>query len=277
MTGVQTKARGRPKSFHDTAQQATIQSLDRAMEVLKVVANGTGMSLTEIADESGYSPATVYRILTTLKKHQICDFDEQNQFWHIGVTAFRIGTSFLGRTRIVEQSRPVMERLMAETGETANLAIIDRGEVIFISQIETHEPIRAFFRPGTRGPVHASGIGKAILAQRSDGQIDAALSERDLKPYTAKTITDTDSLRAELAGIRARGWAVDDEERTVGMRCIAAPIFNSSGEAVAGISVAGRSVRVTADRDEALGQLVRQAADGVTLAIGGSTQRGQES
>lgn len=277
MTGAQTRTRGRPKSFHDTSQQATIQSLDRAMEVLKLVASGTGMSLTDIADESGYSPATVYRILTTLKKHQICDFDEQNQFWHIGVAAFRIGTSFLGRTRIVEQSRPVMERLMAETGETANLAIIDHGEVIFISQIETHEPIRAFFRPGTRGPVHASGIGKAILAQRSDGQVDAMLSERDLKSYTAKTITDTDDLRTELARIRERGWAVDDEERTAGMRCIAAPIFNSSGEAIAGISVSGPSVRVTADRDEALGQLVREAADGVTLAIGGTTLQRQDS
>ena len=86
------------------------------------------------------------------------------QLWFVGQEAFRIGSAFLGRTSLVEQARGVMHALMAETGETANLAIADGGQVIFISQVETHEPIRAFFRPGTRGPIHASGIGKALLA-----------------------------------------------------------------------------------------------------------------
>jgi IclR family acetate operon transcriptional repressor len=156
--------RGRPKAFNDKSQDAIIQSLDRAMEVLKTVASGAGMSLTHIAEAGGQSAPTCYRILTTLKKHRIVEFDETSQLWHIGLEGFRIGMNFVGRTRIAEQSRPVMQRIMSETGETANLAILDRGEVTFISQVETHEPIRAFFRPGTRGPCHASGIGKAIMA-----------------------------------------------------------------------------------------------------------------
>ncbi|PLX37577.1 MAG: IclR family transcriptional regulator [Hyphomicrobiales bacterium] len=264
-----SRPRGCPKAFHDKSESATIQSLDRAMTVLKVVAEGSGMSLSEIAAVGDDSPATVYRILTTLKKHAIVEFDETSQLWHVGAGAFRIGSSFLRRTRLIEQSRRVMERIMGESGETANLAIIDRGEVIFISQVETHEPIRAFFRPGTRGPVHASGIGKAIMAYRSAEHIHATLSGHKLERFTSHTLADEAALVTELDETRARGWSVDDEERTNGMRCIAAPIFNQFGEAIAGISISGPTVRMTKEKDAGFGHLVRAAADEITKAIGG--------
>ncbi|WP_048647399.1 HTH-type transcriptional regulator BhcR [Nitratireductor soli] len=268
------RARGRPRSFHNTAQNSLIQSLDRAMDVLKVVAGGSGLSLTEIADRSGQSASTAYRILITLEKHRVVQFDEPAQLWHVGLEAFRIGSSFLGRTSIVEQSRPVMQRIMAETGETANLAIIDRGEVIFVSQVETHEPIRAFFRPGTRGPVHASGIGKALLAFLPEIQAQTILKQGAQDAYTDKTIVSGEALAAEMATIRTRGWAIDDEERTPGMRCIAAPIFNQFGEAVAGVSLSGPAFRITPKRDADYGVLVRKAADEITRAIGGMPPRG---
>ncbi|WP_274426479.1 HTH-type transcriptional regulator BhcR [Chelativorans sp. YIM 93263] len=267
------RARGRPRSFHNTAENTLIQSLDRAMDVLKVVADANGLSLTEIAQASGQAASTAYRILITLEKHGIVQFDEPAQLWHVGLEAFRIGSSFLGRTRIVEQSRPVMQRIMTATGETANLAIIDQGEVIFVSQVETHEPIRAFFRPGTRGPVHASGIGKALLAFLPQPQIEALLMRAPLDAFTKKTIVLPSALIAEIETIRARGWSIDDEEGTLGMRCIAAPIFNQLGEAVAGVSLSGPAFRVTPERDAEYGALVRSAAEEITAAIGGTAPR----
>ncbi|WP_157019661.1 HTH-type transcriptional regulator BhcR [Mesorhizobium xinjiangense] len=268
------RARGRPRSFHNTAESTYIQSLDRAMEVLKVAAAGNGMSLTEIAEASSQSPSTAYRILITLQKHGMVEFDEAGQLWHVGLEAFRIGSTFLGRTRIVERSRAVMQRIMAETGETANLAIVDGGEVIFVSQVETHEPIRAFFRPGTRGPIHASGIGKALLAYFAPARIDQTLGERPFDRYTESTIVDRQALIDELRRIRQRGWAIDNEERTPGMRCIAAPIFNQFGEAIAGISLSGPAVRVTPARDAQFGRLVAAAAEEVTSSIGGVAPAG---
>lgn len=264
-----SRARGRPRSFHASSDNTVIQSLDRAMGVLKVVAAGNGQSLTEVAGLSGQSVSTAYRILITMEKHGVVEFDEPRQLWHIGLEAFRIGSHFLGRTRILEQSRPVMQQIMAETGETANLAIIDQGEVIFVSQVETHEPIRAFFRPGTRGPVHASGIGKALLAFLPEPQIAAILKNHALDAFTPNTIVSREALIAEMETIRARGWSIDNEERTLGMRCIAAPIFNQFGEAVAGISISGPAVRVTPERDAEYGRIVSAAARKVTRSVGG--------
>lgn len=268
----QARNRGRPKAFNDKSESAVIQSLDRGIEVFRIVAGADGLSLTEIAKAGGQSPATVYRILTTLARHRFTEFDEVNQLWFVGLEAFRTGTRFLGRAQLSDRARPIMQRIMAETGETVNLAILDGGEVIFVGQVETHEPIRAFFRPGTRSPGHASGIGKAIMAY-FDEQALAARLPRVLSGHTPGTITDHDMLRLDLAKIRARGWAVDNEERTEGMRCIAAPIFNSFGEAVAGVSLSGPSVRVRPDKDAEFGALIARAADDITRSTGGVAQR----
>lgn len=272
MKQTQARNRGRPKAFNDKSESAVIQSLDRAIDVLKTVADAAGLSLTEIAEARGQSPATVYRILTTLRRHRFTEFDEVNQLWFVGLEAFRTGMGFLDRTQLSERARPIMQRIMVETGETVNLAILDGGEVIFVSQIETHEPIRAFFRPGTRSSGHASGIGKAIMAHLGDEALAARLP-RMLSGYTPNTITDHQALRRELAQTRARGWAVDNEERTIGMRCIAAPVFNSFGEAVAGVSLSGPSVRVRPDKDAEFGALIAGAADDITRSTGGTSSR----
>lgn len=263
------RTRGRPKAFNANPEQTTIQALDRAVSILKVLADREGMSLTELADASGQAPATVYRVLSTFEAHGVVEVDPATQLWFVGQEAFRIGSAFLGRTSLVEQARGVMHALMAETGETANLAIADGGQVVFISQVETHEPIRAFFRPGTRGPIHASGIGKALLAHLPAEAVDRIVREQGLAAFTAQTITNRTALDRALAEIRAAGFAVDDGERTEGMRCVAAPIFNEFREAIAGVSVSGPTVRMNRVSVEALGARVRAAADRITRAIGG--------
>jgi IclR family acetate operon transcriptional repressor len=263
------RQRGRPRAFNAAPEQTTIQALDRAMQILKVLADGEGMSLTELAEAAGQSPATVYRVLSTLAAHGIVEVQPATQLWFVGQEAFRIGSAFLGRSSLVEQARGVMHELMAATGETANLAIAEGGQVVFISQVETHEPIRAFFRLGTRAPIHASGIGKALLAYYPAEAVDRIVREQGLAAFTPHTITDRGRLLAEMAETRARGWAVDDGERTEGMRCIAAPIFNEFREATAGVSISGPTERMQRTGDD-LGARVRAAADRITRAIGGT-------
>jgi IclR family acetate operon transcriptional repressor len=264
------RTRGRPRAFSPKPEQTTVQALDRALVVLKVLAERGGMSLTELAEAAGQAPATAYRLLSTFEAHGLVEFQPSRQLWFVGQEAFRIGSAFLARTSLVEQARAVMRELMLATGETANLAIAEGGQVVFISQVETHEPIRAFFPPGTRGPIHASGIGKALLAYQPPEVIARIVGEQGLAAFTARTVTDPARLAEELARIRAQGWAIDDEERTEGMRCIAAPIFNEFREATAGVSISGPTVRMARAGSAEHGARVRAAADRITRAIGGT-------
>jgi IclR family acetate operon transcriptional repressor len=160
---------------------------------------------------------------------------------------------------------------MEKTGETANLGVAEDDCVVFVSQVETHQAIRAFFRPGTRSPFHASGIGKAIMAHLTPERVGGIIRGTSLEAYTPKTLADPLSLSRDLKEIMARGWSVDDEERYPGMRCVAAAIFNEFGEPIGGISVSGPTVRVTPERVWQVGPLVRDAAAEVTRMIGGTS------
>lgn len=262
------RRKGRPKAFDSKPSQTTIQSLDRALEVLDTLALANGLTLTEISAQLDQSPATMYRVLSTLEAREFVEIDPGTQAWHIGAMAFRLGSAFLRRTSVVERSRPVMHALMDATGETSNLGIERHGDVMFIGQVETHDSIRAFFPPGTLSPMHASGIGKALLSQRTDDGLDRFLRTYPLDRFTDKTIDTPDALRAELAIIRERGFSFDDEEKTVGMRCVAAPIINLYGEAIAGISVSGPTHRMPVDQVEEIGELVRDAAATISRGLG---------
>jgi IclR family acetate operon transcriptional repressor len=271
-----TRARGRPKSFYDKAAQNTIQSVDRALDVLAILATKDGMTLSEISAELEQSPATIYRVLTTLQAREVVEITPTSQLWNIGPAAFQIGASFLRRSSVVERSRPVMRDLMMQTGETANLGIENSDAVMFVSQVETHQSIRAFFPPGTQSPMHASGIGKALLSHYSADRVKHLIKKHPLEKFTDKTIVEPDRLLEELENIRVTGFSFDDEEKNVGMRCIAAPILNFFGEAVAGISVSGPTHRMTLDRIEPISKAVRNAAEILSVSSGASPSNSDE-
>lgn len=273
MTSAETtprKARGRPRDWYPDPDQNIIKSLDRAMDVLAYLSQAQGKTLSTIALEMDQSPATVYRILVTLETKGLVEFDGDAQQWHIGAGAFVIGAQFLRRTSLVERARPIMRRLMEATGETANLGIARDGAVLFVSQVETNASIRAFFPPGTLSPMHASGIGKALMAQMNADRLGQLLKGRMFASFTENTITDTAALKVNLQAVRDQGFAVDDEERNTGMRCIAAPVFDMNREAVAGISVSGPTSRVRPQDITPLSKAVILAAAALSAAIGGA-------
>jgi IclR family acetate operon transcriptional repressor len=274
MAQRQEKTRGKPgRKPAENAVPSSVQVLDRSLKLLDLVAEADGAALTDLAEMSGMAPSTVHRLLTSLAQHGMVAHDGETGAWTIGVRAFEIGTAYLRFRKLGTISRPFLKQLMDEGGETANVAIEDDGDVVFISQVESHAPMRAFFRPGRRGPIHASGIGKAILSTWPDKQIKALLSGRTLQHFTDKTRDSLPALLADISEIRARGWSIDDEEHTLGMRCVAAPIFDEYGEAVAGISVSGPVVRLPYEKIDAIGPLVMAAAQGLTKAMGGRSKR----
>jgi IclR family transcriptional regulator, acetate operon repressor len=267
---LESRPRGRPKSFHDKTEQNTVQSLDRAMTLLRALSDAGGLTLSELAARTETSPATAYRVLTTLQTHGMVEVEEPGQLWHVGAGTFRMGSAFLRRTKVADRARAPMQTLMRATGETANLGVESQDEVLFLAQVETHEAIRAFFPPGTKSPMHVSGIGKALLAWLPKARVAQVVANRGLEGSTSLSLTSDSSLRRDLTRTRERGFAIDDQERAEGMRCVAAPIFNGYGEPVAGLSVSGPAFRMALSKADAIGALVRAAADEVTDAIGGT-------
>jgi len=268
MSTADHRKRGRPRSFNP-AKAGSIQALDRGLALLQLIAEADGLTLTDLAQRSGLAPSTVHRLLFTLEAHRFAMHDEERGLWLIGVDAFKTGTAFLRNRRLAGMGREVMRELMEQTGETINLGIEDNGEVVFISQIESHNTLRAFFRAGTRSLMHASGVGKALLAGFPEARVKQILYAKGLQRFTDKTRVDPTELFAELTESRERGWAIDDEERTPGMRCIAAPIYNELGETIAAVSISGPTVRLTSQRLGEFGPLVMRAADQITSSIGG--------
>jgi IclR family transcriptional regulator, acetate operon repressor len=272
--GEVKKLRGRPRSLKIVPETSgSVQAIDRGLAVLAIIAGADGLTLTDLSQRAGLAPSTAHRILASLEAHKFVSHDEERGLWLIGVGAFEVGTAFLRNRRLAGIGRVVMHELMEETGETVNLGIEDGGEVVFISQVEAHSALRAFFRAGSRAAIHASGVGKTLLAEMSETRVREILYKRGLAKFTERTLIAPSNLFEELAVIARRGWAVDDEERNLGMRCVAAPVFNEYGEAIAGISVSGPTVRITPERAMELGPLVKRAAEEITASIGGHAPR----
>lgn len=263
------RPRGRPRSATTDTTPGTVQALDRGLTLLRELANAHSITLSDLATRAEMPPSSTHRILSTLQKHGYVEFDEARQEWMIGIEAFRIGNTYLVRTNLVEAARKTLRHLMEETGETANLGIADNGDVVFVDQVETHNPIRAFFRPGTRGHMHASGIGKSLLSNMPRRDVEKIIQLKGQPEFTQKTLTTAEGLFSDLDTTRQRGWSIDDEERYAGMRCVASTIYNTFGEVVAGISVSGPTVRFPNHVISELGPKVKQAAAEVTNAIGG--------
>ncbi len=264
------RPRGRPPTLKSGANApGSIQALDRALNLLEHIAAEDGLLLTDVAARAGVAPSTAHRILTTLEAHDYVVHDEEHGFWLIGVKAFDVGSSFLRNRKLAEMGRAIMRDLMETCGESVHLSIEDNGAIVFVSQIESHHAIRAFHRPGSRGAIHASGAGKALLATLGDDAVRKVLHKTGLQRFTDKTLDSPEKLFAELEVIRARGWAVDNEERTTGMRCVAATIFDEYGEAIAGLSISGPTVRLTDERLGELGPMVKRTAEEITRSIGG--------
>jgi IclR family acetate operon transcriptional repressor len=247
----------------------SVQALDRGLTLLAIIAEADGLSLTTIAQRAGIAASTAHRILTTLKAAEFVQCDEARGGYLIGVKAFRVGSAFLRNRKLVDVGRRVIRELMETSGETASIAIEKDDTVVFISQMESHNAIRAFHRPGARGQLHASSLGKAMLASLSDEAVLKKLHHIGMQRFTEHTIVDPAALIADLQLSRKRGWTVDDEERADGMRCVGAAVYNEYGEVMGAISVSGPMVRMTDERLGELGPMVKRAAAEITEGIGG--------
>ena len=187
--------------------------------------------------------------------------------------AFRVGAAFLDHRNLVVQAYPFLKRLMESSGETTNLAVIEQGEAVFVEQVQCRELMRMSTKLGARAPLHASGVGKAMLAAMDPRAIDAALGRRACGS-TPRIRSPTAPRCCRSSRVtRERGWSLDAEEHAEGLCCVASVLWDENGEPWAAISLAGPTSRITPARVPGLGVLVRSAAADLTAALGGHPPR----
>lgn len=225
-----------------------VQSLERALNILEVMAReGAPISVTELAEKVNLKISTVHRLLATLSFRGYVDQSPEDNKYKLGLKLLEIGNSVLNHSDIRTITRPYLEELVEKCNETANLAILDETDVVYIDQVESKNLIivRMLAQVGNRGPVHCTASGKVLLAFYPESKVDEIIEQIDMVKYTNETITDPKHLKKELQRIRQEGYALDWGEREEHVRCIAAPIFNYEGKIVASVSISGPSTRIT--------------------------------
>lgn len=259
-----------PAKKSASSQTGQVQSLVKALRLMRLLAdNPTGMSLKAVSATTGMPASTTHRLLSTLQQEGFVRFDRELMHWSVGVQAFSVGYSFLQDRDLVRVAKSHMVALMENSGETANLSILDGTNIVYLAQVASRQMMRAMSTPGQRVPLHCTAAGKAIVACLPSKTKEQILGRLHYVPMTAHTIAERSDLMQHLGQVLLNGYAKDDEEHALGLRCLAAPVFDENGAAVAAISISGPLARMSDSDLNAQAQGVLSAARAVTRDYGG--------
>jgi IclR family acetate operon transcriptional repressor len=238
----QPKGAGKPQRAGDG-----VQSVERALELLEALAEpGEAKGVSELARATGLPVATIHRLLATMVSRGYVRQDSGSHKYTLGSHLIRLGEA--AARDFGQFARPYLAELMEASGETANLAMLEDGQVAYVAQVASrHHRVRMFTEVGRRVHPPTSGVGKVVLAFRPRAEVEALLARSGLPPRTPRTITDPARFLAELDKVASQGYAIDSGEEEVGVRCLAVPVFGMGGS-VAAMSVSAPEGRLQ-DRD----------------------------
>ncbi|HHW18547.1 MAG TPA: IclR family transcriptional regulator [Firmicutes bacterium] len=245
----------------------TIHSVRKAVDILFAVAESERpLSLTEVSSKAGLPIATAKRLLDTLCETHMLKRD--GKLYGLGLKAFEIGKKAERNMDLVKLSMPYLGRLRDETGESANLAVLDATDVVYVACAESSRMMRTFTVPGARVPAHCTGVGKVLLSGLPDDVIRERYRGVCLERFTAKTVVDVEALLEQVTRARISGYALDEGEREEGVVCVAAPIRDCSGCIVAAVSISGPAFRLTRKRIDAIKAKIKACCTEISSRLG---------
>lgn len=250
-------------------RRITVQTVERALNIMEALADVKGeIGIVELSRLVNLHVSTVHRLLSSLMKRGYVSQNAQTGRYSLGSNVLRLCRAFHGQSDIRAQARPFLQSLMEESGETANLIVLDRDEAVYIDQVQSPHLVRMFAEIGRHVPLHSTGCGKVLLAYQKPEERARIMREKGLPANTPHTITSPDELEKELAKVRAQGYAIDNEEQEIGVRCVAAPVRDYTGQVVAAISLSGPTTRLSLERIKALAPLVVAACAKLSASLG---------
>ncbi|SPH18737.1 Transcriptional regulator KdgR [Defluviimonas aquaemixtae] len=237
-------------------------TVGKALDVLEMIAERGGpVRFSELLEKSRYPKATLYRLLQTLTKQHMLRHDPENGAYSLGVRLVRLAHSAWAQSSLAPLARPYIDELSRETGETIHLAQLDRGQVLYVDKRNAVRAIEMFAQAGKVGPAYCTGVGKAMLAYLDEESLAEAMTAQSFYRHTPNTITSERGLRAELVGVRERGYALDREEHEPGIICCAVPILSRAGRVLGALSQTSSTNRTTVEQLDTLAGALKGVAD----------------
>jgi IclR family acetate operon transcriptional repressor len=227
-------------------QTDRVKSAGRVLDLIEILAqNKDGLSFTSLLQSTGFPKSSLHALLTVLSARRYVQFDEATRLYSLGIQVWQNGQSYVRSRNIVREVRPLMDEVAAALNETVQLARLEGSENVYLAKVDSTHPLRLQSEVGVRLSAHATGIGKALLASLPDDEVRRRFGTERLPRTTANTITSMRALLKELARIRSLGFAIDDEEYTPGVFCLAVPIYDDAGHAVVAISTSVPTMRLS--------------------------------
>ena len=246
-----------------------IKSIVKAAEIIDLLTlSENPLSLSEMSKELNIAKSTLHGILGTLVHLEYVTQSDEDGKYSLGMKLFEIGSTISMRWDARRIARPYMESLAEKTGETIHLGVLRNGEVLYIDKKESSGSIRIVTETGLKLPAHCTGVGKVLLSGLDAVSLDSLIEKGKLEKYTDTTITDMKHLKKELGAVRKKGYAIDEQEFMVGLRCIATPIYDHAGEVTCAISISGPLVRMSGDILEKKKKQLLKAAESISYELG---------
>jgi len=244
-------------------------AVERALAMLEAVAQAAdGLTNAEISRRLGIPKSSASYILRTLEAQGYVGRDGESGRYRVGLKILSLSRGALGGLDVRGVALPVMRRLMQETGLTCHLAVLDGYEAVYVEKVEPEGFIRMDTWVGRRMRVHATSVGKAIVAYIPEERLEVIVSKRSMEKRTPKTITTLPRLIKELEKVRAQGYAVDDEENNLGARCVAAPVFDDRGNIVGSLGLSGTTQQVSSQAMPRIVESLKNAARHISMNMG---------
>lgn len=253
----------------NNARKYNVPATAKTLQILEALAIlDKGATLQELIEQTGLPKSSVFVILATLETLRYVERDASN-IYHLGPKAIQFGAAATQTANLSHLFHRAARKVVEECGETVQLAILDQTEVIYVAREDGTRQVQLVSRIGRRLPAHATGLGKALLAALPEETITAMYTNRQLPILTARTINSVSQLKTELNHVREQGYAHDDQESAEGLQCLAAPIYDHDGHAVAAISVSFLSARSSQEHFQCILTSIKSAAQEITMGIGG--------
>lgn len=245
-----------------------LESVSRTVSVLKALEVGDGMSLESIARASGLSESTALRYLSSLSTHDLVERDTESGLYRLGLTLFTLGAAAIRQRDVISLATPILDRLHEAYDETINLAGRQNDQVIVLQVLESRRPMRKGVAAGGVDSWHSTALGKALLAAMPDVDAERILNRHEANRYTPNTLVDRDELLSDIAAVRSRGYAIDDEESEEGLRCVGVAIRGQSGSPDYAMSISGPKSRMSYSRLQEIGTAIVEAGAHLSRELG---------